>query len=83
MTWIRTIPDEAATDELRQLYDRVRGPDGRIDNVLRVHGLRPHTLEAHMGLYKAVLHHRHNRLPRWLLETARKHAAIAFRSRRP
>jgi uncharacterized peroxidase-related enzyme len=40
-----------------------------VDNVLKIHSLRPHTLEAHMALYKNVLHHRGNSLPKWLLET--------------
>jgi uncharacterized peroxidase-related enzyme len=34
-----------------------------------VHSLRPHTLEGHMVLYKNVLHHTSNSLPKWLLET--------------
>lgn len=69
MSWIGSIPYEASTGRLRTLYDRVRGPGGEIDNILRVHGLRPHTLEGHMALYKNVLHHSGNRLPKWLLET--------------
>jgi uncharacterized peroxidase-related enzyme len=67
--WIETIPDDAATGRLRTLYDRIRGPAGAIDNIMRVHGLRPHTMEGHLALYKATLHHARNRLPRWLLET--------------
>ena len=76
MSWIRTVPEDEAGEPLRSLYERVRGPDGRIDNVLRLHGLRPHTLEAHMALYKAVLHHPDNRLPRWLLETVGVYASL-------
>jgi len=55
---------------LRELYDRVRGPNGAIDNIMMVHSLRPHTMEGHLALYKSVLHHARNALPRWLLETA-------------
>jgi len=36
--------------------------------VLKIHSLRPHTLEGHMVLYKAVLHHSENTLPKWYLE---------------
>ena len=68
MSWIRTVPEEEAEEPLRSLYERVRGSGGQIDAILRLHGLRPHTLEGHMALYKAVLHHRENRLPRALLE---------------
>lgn len=69
-SWIDHVPDAQATGRLRDLYDRVRAPDGTIDNIMRVHSLRPHTMEGHLALYKAVLHHARNALPRWLLETA-------------
>lgn len=68
MSWIRTVPHEKATGRLKTLYDRVKGPDGTIDNIMRVHGLRPHTMEGHMALYKRVLHHSANQTPKWLLE---------------
>ncbi len=69
MSWIRAIPYEESGGRLRRLYDRVKGPGGYIDNILTLHGLRPHSLEGHMALYKSVLHHSGNRLPKWLLET--------------
>lgn len=69
MSWIETVPYEQSTGKLRKLFERVRGPGDAIDNILRVHSLRPHTLEGHMALYKNVLHHSGNRLPKWLLET--------------
>lgn len=69
MSWIRTIPYQESDNKLKKIYDRVKGPDGTIDNVLLIHGLRPHTLEGHMTLYKSVLHHGGNCLPKWYLET--------------
>ena len=68
MTWIRTVPYEAATGRLKALYDRIRAPDGQIDNIMAAHSLRPHSMEGHMALYKRVLHHSSNTLPKWLLE---------------
>jgi uncharacterized peroxidase-related enzyme len=68
MTWIDTVPYEAASGRLRKIYDQIAGPDKNIDNIMLVHGLRPHSLEGHMALYKAVLHHHGNRLETWLLE---------------
>lgn len=68
MAFISVIDPEAADDRLAQLYRRVASADGQVDNVLKVHGLRPHTLEGHMALYKAVLHHTGNQLPVWFLE---------------
>jgi uncharacterized peroxidase-related enzyme len=75
VSWIEQIEDEGATGRLRQAYDRVRGPKGEIDNILAVHSLRPHTLEAHMALYKNVLHHTSNTLPTWQLEVIGIHVS--------
>lgn len=69
MSWIQTIPYEESEGRLRSVYDRIVGPDGYIDNILLLHSLRPHTLQGHMRLYKAVLHHSGNSLDTALLET--------------
>lgn len=69
MSWIQTVPFDAAKGRLRRLYDRVKGPDNNVDNIMLAHSLRPHTLEGHMALYKNVLHHSGNRLPKSYLET--------------
>ena len=68
MTWISSIPYEQATGSLRRLYDRIKGPDNNVDNIMLAHSLRPHTMEGHMTIYKYVLHHPRNQLPKWYLE---------------
>ena len=35
---------------------------------MMAHSLRPHSMEGHMALYKNVLHHAENTLPKWFLE---------------
>jgi uncharacterized peroxidase-related enzyme len=69
MPWIDTVPYNLSTGKLRQLYDRVKGPDDNVDNIMMMHSLRPHTMEAHMAVYKHVLHHSANTVPKWFLET--------------
>lgn len=69
MTWIRTVPFSEATGRLRRIYDRIVGPDGTVDNIMMAHSLRPHSMEGHMALYKNVLHHSGNQLPKSFLET--------------
>jgi len=69
MTWIRTIPYDQSRGKLRELYDRIKGPGNNVDNIMLAHSLRPHTMEGHMSLYKYVLHHPRNELPKWYLET--------------
>lgn len=69
MSWIETIHYEEADQKLKRLYDRVTGPNNNVDNIMLAHGLRPHTMEGHMNLYKNVLHHASNTLSKTLLET--------------
>jgi len=69
MTWITTISYEAAEGALKKLYDRIKGPDNNVDNIMLAHSLRPHTMEGHMALYKYALHHPRNQLPKSYLET--------------
>jgi uncharacterized peroxidase-related enzyme len=69
MSWIKTTPYSDATGKLKKLYDAAKNPGGTIDNVIKIHALRPHTLDGHLSLYKNVLHHSGNTIPKWFLET--------------
>lgn len=69
MTWISTISYDDADGALKKLYDRIKGPDDNVDNIMLAHSLRPHSMEGHMTLYKYVLHHPRNTLPKTYLET--------------
>jgi uncharacterized peroxidase-related enzyme len=66
--WIKFVSYPDSDGKLRTLYDRIKGPNDNVDNIMMVHSLRPHTLEGHMAIYKNVLHHTSNSLPKWLLE---------------
>lgn len=69
MPWIDTVSYEDANGKLKMLYDRVKGQDDNVDNIMMMHSLRPHSMEGHMALYKYVLHHTGNTVPKWFLET--------------
>lgn len=69
MPWIKTVAYGDAQGRLKALYDRVRGPGDNVDNIMMMHSLRPHSMEGHMTLYKYVLHHTGNTVPKWFLET--------------
>ena len=69
MSWIKTIPYSQSRGQLRELYDRVKGPNQNVDNIMMAHSIRPHTMEGHMAIYKYVLHHKNNTIPKWFLET--------------
>ena len=69
MTWISTVPYDEADGTLKKLYDRIKGPGDNVDNIMLAHSLRPHSMEGHMTLYKYVLHHPRNTVPKSYLET--------------
>ena len=68
MSWIDTVDYDESEGELRQLFDRIKGPDNNVDNIMLAHSLRPHTMQGHMTLYKYVLHHPRNTLSKAYLE---------------
>src|SRR6185436_9398913 len=74
--WIRMIPLEEATGKLAEMYERVKTPHGTVDNVMRAHSLRPHTMEGHVVLYRSVLHNPENTLPFWFLEVVASYVSM-------
>lgn len=70
------ISYEDAGPELRAAFDRTRGPKGTLDNVMRVHSLRPSAMAASKALYKAALHDTHNSLPTWLQEVIASYVSV-------
>ncbi len=77
--WIRMIPLEEASGTLAAAYQKVRTPHGTVDNVMRAHSLRPHTMEGHVALYRSVLHNPDNTLPFWFLEVVSSYVSILNR----
>lgn len=74
--WIRMIDPREATGLLAELYRRVTTPHGTVDNVMKAHSLRPHTMEGHLVLYKSVLHNPDNVLPFWFLEVVASYVSM-------
>ena len=68
--------DDHADKNLRDALDSARTPHGTVDNVMRVHGLRPATMRGHVALYRAALHDDANTLPMWLQETLGSYVSI-------
>jgi uncharacterized peroxidase-related enzyme len=68
MAFIKVVSPQQAQGRLAKLFKQIQAPDGQVDNVLQIHSLRPHTLQGHMAIYKAVLHHTGNQVPEWYLE---------------
>ena len=76
MTWIESISREKATGYLKRLYQAYQRPIRTIAKIFRAHALRPHTLEGHATLYRAVLGHADNELPLWYLEAVGLYVSV-------
>jgi len=74
--WIKMLSDEEAGPELLEVLKLARTPHGTVDNVMRVHSLRPNTMKGHVVLYRAALHDAVNTLPTWLQETISSYVSI-------
>jgi len=70
------IPDDDADPHLRDVLDMARTPHGTVDNVMRVHSLRPNTMVGHVKLYRACLHDDTNTLPMWLQEVISSYVSV-------
>tara|TARA_B100001996_G_scaffold379172_1_gene364493 strand:+ start:510 stop:1088 length:579 start_codon:yes stop_codon:yes gene_type:complete len=74
--WIKMIKDSDSGPELKNLLDEARTPHGTVDNVMRVHSLRPNTMKGHMVLYRSCLHDSANTIPQWFQETISSYVSI-------
>ena len=77
--WIRMIEDQDANPELLEVLKLARTPHGTVDNVMRVHSLRPNTMKGHVVLYRAALHDEANTLPMWLQEVIGSYVSLLNR----
>ena len=74
--WIEMISDEDASEALLDVLKLARTPHGTVDNVMRVHSLRPSTMRGHVVLYRAALHDDDNTIPTWFQETISSYVSI-------
>ncbi len=74
--WIEMISDEDASEELLDVLKLARTPHGTVDNVMRVHSLRPNTMRGHVFLYRAALHDDANTIPEWFQETISSYVSM-------
>lgn len=70
------ISDDDASKELKETLDLARTPHGTVDNVMRVHSLRPSTMKGHVALYRAALHDESNTIPIWFQETISSYVSM-------
>lgn len=74
--WIKIIRTEEASARLKEILTLAKTPHGTVDNVMKVHSLRPNTMKGHLFLYRAVLHDNDNTIPEWFQETISSYVSI-------
>ena len=74
--WISIISEGDADSKLKSALNMARTPHDTVDNVMKVHSLRPSTMKGHYLLYQAVLHDEANTLPPWLQEVIGSYVSI-------
>jgi uncharacterized peroxidase-related enzyme len=74
--WIKMLTDEQAPEDVKQIFNKARSPHGTLDNVMRVHSLRPETMLGHIALYRSVLHSKDVTLPLWFLEVVASYVSL-------
>lgn len=77
--WIKMIPEADATGVLKEMYAQAMTPHGTVDNVMRVHSLRPLTMQGHVALYRSVLHNPELAFPLWFLEVVACYTSLLNR----
>ena len=55
MAWIRVIGEADADGGLAELYERLAGPAGQVDNILKIHSLNPPSLKGHFDYYRTLM----------------------------
>lgn len=55
MAFIPYVPEDEASPELRALYERYRAAWGGVDNIIRIHGPKPRSMETHHELYRHLM----------------------------
>ena len=56
MAWIKAIPEDKATGDLKRTYEEVSRARGKISNIMRVQSLNPNALRFFLGLYVSLMY---------------------------
>jgi len=55
MSWVRTVSEDVASRDLREVYERARARAGLIPNIARLQSLRPKTMGCGFDLYCQIM----------------------------
>jgi len=55
MAWVTIVPEDAASGDLREIYERVCARAGVVPNIAKVQSLRPKTMAHGFALYCQIM----------------------------
>lgn len=55
MAYIDVIAEDAATGELKSIYDDLVKSRGKVANIMKIQSLNPRAMQAHLDLYLALM----------------------------
>ncbi len=55
MPYIKTVDEEEASGELKDVYNDILTRRGRLSNILKLQSLNPESLKAHLDFYMSVM----------------------------
>ncbi len=58
MPWIKTIDEEEAAGDLKDIYLGIRSKRGKVSNIMMLQSLNPKAMRAHMDLYLSLMFQR-------------------------
>jgi uncharacterized peroxidase-related enzyme len=56
LAWIKTIPENKATGDLKRTYEEVSRTRGKISNIMRAQSLNPNALRSFLELYMSLMY---------------------------
>jgi len=77
--WLTVISPDSASGVLKDVYERVKSPNGQIDRVYQAQSLRPDTILGHDRLYRSTLHFEDPACPPWFLEAVAVYTSVLNR----
>ena len=77
--WLTIIPPDSASGSLKDVYERVKSPNGQVDRVYQAQSLRPDTILGHDLLYRSALHFENPACPPWFLEAVAVYTSVLNR----
>ncbi len=55
MSWIKTVPEQEATGDLKEIYDETKTKFGNVINLVRIQSLGPETMAIGRQLYRHLM----------------------------